>query len=35
MGFRHGLDIAAIEHRTGPHDGFGRIIVGDVADEFN
>ena len=35
MGFRHRLDIAAIEHGAGPHNGLGRIVVGDVSDEFH
>ncbi len=35
VGLRHGLDIVAIEHRAGPHDGFGRIAVGDESDEFH
>src|SRR5258708_17478587 len=35
VGFRYGLDVMTIEHGTGPHDGFGRIVVGDVSDEFH
>ena len=31
----HGLDVVAIEDRAGPHDGFGRIVVGDESDEFH
>src|SRR5258708_29111096 len=35
VGLRHGLDVMAIEHRAGPHDSFGRIVVGDESDEFH
>ena len=31
----HRLDIGHVEDRTGPHDGFGRIVVGDESDEFH
>ena len=35
MRLRHRLDVGHVEDRTGPHDGFGRIVVGDESDEFH
>jgi hypothetical protein len=35
MRLRHRLDMGRIEHRAGAHDGLGRIVVGDEADELD
>jgi hypothetical protein len=35
MRLRHRLDVMAIEHRAIPLDGLGRIVVGDIANEFH
>ena len=35
MGFRHRLDMVAVEHRPVSHNGLRRIVVADVSDEFH
>ena len=35
MGLRHRLDVGTVEDGSVPHDGLGRIVVGDESDEFH
>ena len=35
VGLGDRLDVAAVENGSGPHDGLGGVIVGNVSDEFH
>ena len=35
VGLRHGLEVGTVDDGPGPHDGLGRIVVGDEPDEFH